>query len=222
MAATLVIGNKNYSSWSLRPWLFMKRNGVPFSEVGLPLYVPGSAEKLAKQSPSGLVPVLIDGDLRVWDSLAICEYVSERFLGGHGWPADPGARAVARSVSAEMHSGFNSVRANLPMNLRASFPWRHVSDEVDRGIARIVAIWEECRAQYGTGGPWLFGEFSIADAMYAPVAWRFHIYGVPLGEVASRYRDALLSMEEMRAWHADALQETEVLPQLEAREVWGG
>jgi len=217
---TLVIGNKNYSSWSLRPWLFMMKSGVPFEEIRVPLYQPGSAEKLREYSPSRLVPLLVDGDLKVWDSLAICEYVSEKFLGGKGWPADRQARAVARSVSAEMHAGFQAVRANLPMNLRAAFAWKPVNDEVDAGIRHIVEIWTRCRRQYGASGPWLFGEFSIADAMYAPVAWRFKSYGVPLEGAAARYLATLLGMAEMRAWQAGALGETEVLPQCEARDIW--
>ncbi|MDP2784621.1 MAG: glutathione S-transferase family protein [Sulfurimicrobium sp.] len=217
---TLVIGNKNYSSWSLRPWLFMKKSGVPFEEIRIPLYQPGSSEKLREYSPSGLVPLLLDGDLRVWDSLAICEYVSEKFLDGKGWPADRRVRAVARSVSAEMHAGFLAVRANLPMNLRAKFAWKSVNDEVDAGIRRIIEIWTRCREQHGGAGPWLFGEFTIADAMYAPVAWRFNSYGVPLEGEAARYLHTLLEMDEMRAWHAGALGETEVLPQCEARDIW--
>ncbi len=217
---TLVIGNKNYSSWSLRPWIFMKRSGVPFSEVRVPLYQPGSTEELRRHSPSGLVPVLLDGKVTVWDSLAICEYVSERFLDGRGWPEDIAARAAARSVSAEMHAGFQSVRAKLPMNLRALFPGKHISDEVDAGIQRIAAIWEQCRREHGAAGPWLFGAFSIADAMYAPIAWRFLSYGVALEGTAAEYMQTLLAMPEMQAWHADALKESEVLPQCEAREVW--
>lgn len=217
---TLVIGNKNYSSWSLRPWLFMKKSGVPFEEIRIPLYQPGSAGRLREHSPSGLVPLLLDGDLKVWDSLAICEYVSEKFLDGRGWPADREARALARSVSAEMHAGFQAVRANLPMNLRAAFAWKPVNDEVDAGIRRIAEIWAQCRAQFGGAGPWLFGGFSIADAMYAPVAWRFSSYGVPLEGEAARYLQTLLAMEEMADWRADALRESEVLPQCEARDIW--
>lgn len=217
---TLVIGNKNYSSWSLRPWLFMKRSGVAFDEIRVPLYQPGSVEEQRRYSPSGLVPVLLDRDVTVWDSLAICEYVSERFLDCRGWPADLAARAMARSVSAEMHAGFQSVRANLPMNLKAQFPWKHVSDEVDAGVRRIAAIWEQCRRERGAGGPWLFGAFSIADAMYAPVAWRFQSYGVALQGEAAQYLQTLLEMPEMQAWRAEALKENEVLPQCEARDVW--
>lgn len=216
---TLVIGNKNYSSWSFRPWLFLKHNRVSFSEIRIPLYQEGSSAELRKYSPSGLVPALIHGDLTVWDSLAICEYVSEVFLGGGGWPKDPRARAVARSVSAEMHAGFQNVRSNLPMNLKASFSWRHVNDEVEREIGRIIDIWETCRS-HAAGGPWLFGEFSIADAMFAPVALRFHVYGVPLGDVARQYVQSVLALKETQAWHADALKETEVLSQMEARSIW--
>ncbi|MBZ0092881.1 MAG: glutathione S-transferase family protein [Sulfuricellaceae bacterium] len=214
-ALTLVIGNKNYSSWSLRPWLFLKHNGVPFSEVPVALYQPHSA--LRQYSPSGLVPVLHHDDLWVWDSLAICEYVSERFLNGKGWPTNMAARAVARAVSAEMHSGFQNLRSNLPMNLKARYKWKPVSEATEKDIRRIVEIWEECRARYGNSGPWLFGTFSIADAMFAPVAWRFHIYGVPLGGIAQEYTQQLLELDGMLAWHADAVKESEALPQFEAQ-----
>ncbi|MFA7241643.1 MAG: glutathione S-transferase family protein [Sulfuricellaceae bacterium] len=217
---TLVIGNKNYSSWSLRPWLFMKHHGLAFDEILIPLYAEGSPAALRKYSPSGLVPLLIDGDLKVWDSLAICEYVSEKFLDGKGWPEDRRARAVARSVSAEMHAGFQKLRMSLPMNLRACFDWRDMGEDVGKDIARVVEIWEHCRTEYGADGPWLFGRFSIADAMYAPVAWRFHIYGVPLGEVAANYAKALVQLDEMQVWHAAAIEESAVLPQLEARALW--
>ena len=217
---TLVIGNKNYSSWSLRPWLFMKHHGLAFEEILIPLYAEGSAAAMKKYSPSGLVPVLIDGDLKVWDTLAICEYVSEKYLDGKGWPEDRRARAVARSVSAEMHAGFQKLRTNLPMNLKGRFDWRSVGDDVEKDIARVVEIWERCRADHGADGPWLFGGFSIADAMFAPVAWRFHSYGVALGEVAARYAKALLQLDEMQAWYAAAIEESEVLPQLEARALW--
>lgn len=223
---TLVIGNKNYSSWSLRPWLFMKHHGLAFDEILISLYAEGSPAAIKKYSPSGLVPVLLDGDLKVWDSLAICEYVSEKFLDGKGWPEDRQARAAARSVSAEMHSGFQKLRMSLPMNLKGRFAWRDMGEDVGKDIARVVEIWERCRAEHGaTGsdgadGPWLFGRFSIADAMYAPVAWRFHIYGVPLGEVAASYVRTLAQLDEMQAWYAAAIGESAVLPQLEARDLW--
>jgi glutathione S-transferase len=216
-ALTLVVGNKNYSSWSLRPWLFLKHSGMPFSEVRVALYQPHSA--LCQYSPSGLVPVLHHGDLRVWDSLAICEYVSEKFLDGKGWPADMAARAVARSVSAEMHSGFQNLRSNLPMNLKARYKLRiqPVSEATEKDIRRIVEIWEQCRTQYGSSEPWLFGAFSIADAMFAPVAWRFQIYSVPLSGIAQQYTQQLLELDDMQAWHADAVSESEALPQFEAQ-----
>ena len=217
---TLVIGNKNYSSWSLRPWLFMKYHGLAFDEILISLYAEGSPAAMKQYSPSGLVPVLIDGDLKVWDTLAICEYVSEQYLDGKGWPEDGRARAVARSVSAEMHAGFQKLRANLPMNLKGRFDWRDVGEDVEKDIGRVVEIWERCRADHGAAGPWLFGGFSIADAMFAPVAWRFHIYNVPLGEVATRYVRELLNLDAMQAWHAAAIKENEVLPQFEARALW--
>jgi len=215
MGLTLVIGNKNYSSWSLRPWLFLKHNRIPFSEVRIPLYQEGSTAEQQIYSPSGLVPVLLDGDLRVWDSLAICEYASEKFLNGRGLPADMAARAVARSISAEMHSGFQQLRANLPMNLKARYRWQPVSEAAEKDIQRVIGLWTQCRSKYGSDGPWLFGSFSIADAMFAPVAIRFRTYDVPLDGIARQYVDNLYGLEEMQAWHADALKESEVLPQLE-------
>ena len=217
MGLTLVIGNKNYSSWSLRPWLFLKHNRIPFSEVRIPLYQEGSAAEQQKYSPSGLVPVLLDDDLRVWDSLAICEYASEKFLDGKGWPADMAVRAVARSISAEMHAGFQQLRSNLPMNLKARYRWQPVSEAAEKDIERVTGLWTQCRSKYGSDGPWLFGSFSIADAMFAPVATRFRTYGVPLNDIARQYVDNLCGLEEMQAWHADALKESEVLPQLEKK-----
>lgn len=211
----LIIGNKNYSSWSLRPWLFLKYHNISFSEVWIPLYTPEGTEQLMKYSPSGLVPALVDGDLTVWDSLAICEYVSEMYLNGKGWPDDVKTRAVARSVAAEMHSGFQHLRGKLSMNLKARFEWNFVNEDVDRDIRRIEAVWEQCRARYGRGGPWLFGEFSIADAMYAPVATRFHTYQVPISDTCREYVNHVLQMPEMREWYAAGEKEQEVIAQSE-------
>ena len=206
---TLVIGNKNYSSWSLRPWLLLRQAGIPFEEVRIPLYAPGSTEALATWSPSGKVPALHDGDLRVWDSLAICEYLAERFPDKQLWPADAAARAVARSVSAEMHSGFAGLRENMVMNIRGRYPGKGRTPECLADIERIVAIWTDCRAQFGGGGDFLFGRFGIADAMFAPVVLRFQTYGVALEGTARDYAEAILALPALQAWMADALAETE-------------
>jgi glutathione S-transferase len=206
---TLVIGNKNYSSWSLRPWLVLRQIGVPFGEVRIPLYRPDTLGELRAWSPSGLVPLLQDGGLKVWDSLAICEYLNERFPEHGLWPEDLAARAVARSVSAEMHSGFGALRQAMSMNIRGHYPDQGRTPECLKDIERILAIWTDCRSRFGTGGDFLFGRFGIADAMYAPVVLRFRTYGVPLEGAARDYADAILALPALRAWIADALAESE-------------
>lgn len=221
---TLVIGNKNYSSWSLRPWIYLKQQGIAFEELRIPLYQGDFEAQLARYTPAGKVPVLVDGGTTVWDSLAILEYLAERYPDRRGWPADAAARAMARSVSAEMHSGFVALRSNLPMNVRKVLPWRQAGSadawppEVAEDIARIESSWEACRRRHSPGGgsgPFLFGAFSIADAMYAPVVWRFAGYSVPLGAAGRAYVDAMLALPAMREWHAAACAETEVLPHVE-------
>lgn len=207
----LIIGNKNYSSWSLRPWLLMKYYRVPFQEIRIPLYCVGSNEKILRYSPSGLVPALVDGDVTVWDTLAICEYVSETYLDGKGWPSDRKIRAHARAISAEMHAGFAHVRKHLSMNVRARFQWQHINSDVEREIARILQIWDACRAKYTSAGPWLFGEFSIADAMYAPMCLRFHGYNVPVNATATAYIAQMLAVDPMREWCEAARQEKAVI-----------
>ena len=214
-ARILVIGNRNYSSWSLRPWLFMKQNAIAFEEVRVPLYQAGSKERLLKYSPSGKVPVLIEGETCVWDSLAILEYLAEAHPLALGWPADPVARATARSVCAEMHSGFPALRQSLSMNVRKVFAPRTWPAEVGEEIGRIQSLWQSCRARHGTGGPFLFGRFSAADAMYAPVVWRFTGYSVPLAPAARAYCDAMLALPPMQEWRAAARAEAETLPQFE-------
>ena len=212
---TLAIGNKNYSSWSLRPWLLLRQAKIPFDEVLIPLYGPDSAAALAKWSPSGKVPALHDGDIRVWDSLAICEYLHERFPDRQLWPADAAARAVARSVSAEMHSGFGALREHMSMNIRARRPGKGRTPECLADIERIVSIWTDCRARFGEGGEFLFGRFSIADAMYAPVVLRFQTYGVALTGAAGDYAEAVLALPALQAWVADAVAETERIEKFE-------
>nr|WP_166653834.1 glutathione S-transferase family protein [Tahibacter aquaticus] len=203
MPPTLVIGNKNYSSWSLRPWLLLRHHGVAFDEVRLPLDTPEFYATIGNYSPTGRVPVLREGELVVWDSLAILEYSNERWLDGKGWPADLAARALARAVSAEMHSGFAELRKQCPMDCvkRSTAP---VSAEVMRDIARIGVLWRDCRARQGTGGPFLFGAFSIADCMFAPVALRIVSYGIEVGPVERDYIDALLALPALQAWLGDA------------------
>lgn len=211
----LVIGNKNYSSWSLRPWLLLKQLGVDFTEVRLPLDTPQFASEIGRWSPSGRVPVLHHGELVVWDSLAISEYVNETLAAGRVWPKALEARAVARSVAAEMHSGFAALRNELPMNIRAH---RRVEPSVDcrTDIARLQAMIRECRLLYGAGGPWLFGEFSGADAMLAPVASRFATYDVPGDDIVRAWLSTVLDCEAMRAWVSDAQTETEIVAADEA------
>jgi glutathione S-transferase len=215
-ALTLVIGNYNYSSWSLRPWLFLKQHGIEFETLCIPLYTPQSREQLGKYSPSGKVPVLLHEGTKVWDSLAICEYASETFLEGRGWPAEPAARAMARSISAEMHSGFADLRNNFSVNCRRR-PMKvsGYSSAVKRDIDRICTIWRECRSLYAAKGPWLFGEFSIADAMYAPVCLRFRTYGFPIGDVEQAYVRTVLELPAMRHWMEQGVQEEETLEQFE-------
>ncbi len=215
---TLIIGNKNYSSWSMRPWLLMRQAGIPFDEVRIPLRMPESPVALAKWSPSGKVPALHDGDIVVWDSLAICEYLNERFPDKQLWPRDPAARAVARSVSAEMHSGFSALREHMSMNIRARRPGKGRTPECLADIERIVSIWTDCRARFGEGGEFLFGRFSIADAMYAPVVLRFQTYGVVLAGAAQDYAEAVLALPALQAWVADAVAETERIEKFERGE----
>jgi glutathione S-transferase len=211
---TLVIGNKNYSSWSLRPWLALKASGIAFEEIRIPLYEPETHEQILTYSPSGKVPVLLDGDVRIWDSLAICEYVAERFPEKHLWPSDVRARAYARSISAEMHSGFVNLRTHMSMNCRRHFPGRGRTPAVEQDIARITAIWEECRARWA--GPFLFGAFSIADAMYAPVVLRFRTYAVELPPLSSRFSQEIIALPAIQEWLIAAEAETETIPEFDS------
>ena len=214
MALTLVIGNKNYSSWSLRPWLAMKQFGLDFNEERIPLYTPESSAKLQQYSPSGKVPVLLHNTLTVWDSLAICEYLAEQFPTLHWWPKDKTARAVARSISAQMHSSFQNLRQNMPMNCRARLPGKGMTPEVQKDIARITAIWRDCRQNFGDGSM-LFGEFTIADAMFAPVVLRFITYDVKLDQDSRVYAEAILALLGMQEWIEAAKIEPETIPDFE-------
>ena len=211
----LVIANRNYSSWSLRPWLLMSEFGLKFDLIEESLAGDDLSERLGRHSPSCRVPVLIDGDVTVWDSLAICEYVSEQYLDGKGWPESPASRAQARAISAEMHSGFMALRSEMPMNIRAK---RIITPSVAAvaDVRRIDQIWSDCRRQYAGRGDWLFGSFSIADCMYVPVALRFRTYGMALSESGQRYMDTILENAGVKAWIGAAMQETEIIPQDEA------
>lgn len=206
----LVIGNRNYSSWSLRPWLALRASGLPFEVVRIPLYREGSAAELQRVSPTGLVPVLREGDLVTWESLAICERVAELAPDAGLWPADPAVRAVARSVATEMHGGFARVREAMPMNFRGRARRTPPLDDATRAqIARIDRVWSNCRARHGAAGPWLFGPFTIADAMYAPVVSRFRTYGIDLSPPAREYADAAFDSPAMREWGEEAAREVE-------------
>jgi glutathione S-transferase len=216
MALTLVIGNKNYSSWSMRPWLALKACGIGFDEVSIPLYT-GEADKqrILKFSRSGKVPVLVDGDVTVWDSLAIIEYAAERFPDAHLWPADRASRAHARSVSAEMHSGFAALRNECGMNLHRAIGPKSLSADARADIARIQESWAECRQRYGKLGPYLFGAFGAADAMYAPVVHRFRTYAIEVSPDVQRYMDTMLALPAMQEWTRAALAETLVIEKFE-------
>jgi len=211
----LIIANKAYSSWSMRPWLAMKVKKLPFKETVVPLAQDDTAARIKQFSSAGKVPVLQHGGITVWDSLAILDYLADQFFDRHWWPADPHARAVARSISAEMHSGFTNLRQNLTMNVRKTYPASPRAPEVDAEIARIKAIWCDCRARFGADGPFLFGEFSNADAMYAPVATRFKTYGVDLDPVCAAYSETMLNLPEMREWYAAAAGEPWVIAKYE-------
>jgi glutathione S-transferase len=197
---TLVVGSKHLSSWSLRPYLALAHTGQPFREVVIALDQADTGENIRKHSPSGKVPVLLHGEVAVWDSLAICEYLAETFPAARLWPEAPAARAWARSITAEMHSGFSALRANMSMNLRERRPGAGRAPGVAEDIARITALWKEGRARFGAGGPFLLGAFSIADAFYAPVVTRFVTYGVDLDAECAAYRDTVLALPAMKAW----------------------
>ncbi len=204
----LVIGTRSWSSWSLRPWLALKQAGLPFEEVLIELRQPDSRARILAHSPSGRVPVLKNGALAVWDSLAICEYVAELACAVPLWPENKGARAVARSVSAEMHAGFPALRQHLSMDVTQRLPCPALPAEAEADIERVKALWNDCRHRYGAGGPFLFGRWSVADAMYAPVVTRFHTYGIALDPVSAAYVEAVLALPALQEWIARAKQET--------------
>jgi glutathione S-transferase len=208
---TLVIANKCYSSWSLRPWLLMKQLGVAFDEIIIPLDLPDTKEKVLKHSPAGKVPILIDGDVTVWESTAIMEHVGETF-GAPVWPENREARAMARSVAAEMHAGFSALRSACPMNLGKKYASRVRGEAVARDVARFSEIVREARERFGAGGPFLFGAFSAADAMYTPLATRLDTYSIALDATTRAYVDAILSLPAFQEWRSAALKEEWVVP----------
>jgi glutathione S-transferase len=216
MALSLVIGNKNYSSWSMRPWMALKGANIPFNEVPIPLYT-GEADKkrILSFTRSGKVPALIDGEITVWDSLAIIEYAAERFPDAHLWPADVASRAHARSISAEMHSSFMALRNECGMNVHRPVGAKPLSDAAKADIVRIQQIWTECRAQHSGEGPFLFGAFGGADAMFAPVVHRFRTYAVETTPPVRAYMDAMQANAAFREWTDAALAETLVIERFE-------
>ena len=218
----LYIGNKNYSSWSLRPWLLMKHFGIPFTEHMVSVAGREYNAALKPIAGNARVPCLHDEGFQVWESIAIAEYLAERHP--QMWPADRKARARARSISAEMHAGFGALRTAMPMNLKMKLKGKAATPAVQRDIDRIVEIWCEARTQFASGnGPWLFGDFSVADAMFAPIAWRLHIYNVALPPVAAAWRDTVLAHPAVREWYAAALLETEAHAHYDAlAEEYGG
>jgi glutathione S-transferase len=217
MVLKLVIGNKNYSSWSMRPWLALRANGIAFEEIFIPLYT-GEADKkrILSFTHSGKVPALIEGDVTVWDSLAIIEYVAERFPETRLWPEDRASRAHARSISSEMHSGFMALRNECGMNLHRPVRAIALSDDARANVARIEQIWIECHARYGELGPFLFGTFGAADAMFAPVVHRFRTYAIPMAPQARAYMDTMMALPAFQEWTDSGLAETLVIERLEA------
>jgi glutathione S-transferase len=211
MALSLIIGNKNYSSWSMRPWIAMKVAGIAFAETVISLDAPDFKARVGAVSGTGKVPVLIDGDVQVWESLAILEYLAEKFPDAGLWPQDTAARAHARAIANEMHGGFLPLRRLMPMNMWRPVIKRDLTPEAAANVARIEAMWADCRARFGTGGPFLFGRFGAADAMYAPVIARLHTYGVTAGAGTQAYMKAVMTLPAWAEWRAAALKEPWVL-----------
>lgn len=203
---TLVIANKCYSSWSLRPWLLMRQLGIAFDEIVIPLDLADTKAKVLEHSPAGKVPILIDGDVTVWETIAIMEYVGEAY-GAPVWPEDRAARAMARSIAAEMHAGFPALRSACPMNLGKRFAPKDRGEAVARDVARFSEIVHQARGRFAAGGPFLFGRFTAADAMYAPLATRLDTYSIALDGTTRAYVDAILSLPAFQEWRSAALKE---------------
>ena len=211
MSLHLVIGNKNYSSWSFRPWLAMKVAGIRFDETVGSLDAADFKTRVTALGGAGRVPVLSDGDVRVWESLAILEYLAEKFPAARLWPERPAARAHARAIASEMHAGFVSLRRHLPMNVARPVKFRALGAGAAKDVARVDAIWGECRSKYGSGGPFLFGSFGAADAMFAPVVWRLHTYAVEVSSTALTYMRTMMVLPSWTEWRDAARRETWVL-----------
>jgi glutathione S-transferase len=209
----LVIGNKNYSSWSLRPYMALAMAGIDFEEKLVKFGEPAFGKAVKKISKAGLVPILVHGKNTVWDSLAIMEYAAETWPDRNLWPKNKAARAMARSVSAEMHSGFRNLRNACPMNLRRPIKPVPMNDGIRADVARIEALWKECRGAHGRGGPFLFGKFSIADAMFTPVVTRFETYDIKVSSDTQHYMNAVMATVAFHDWKADALKEKWVYPE---------
>ena len=215
MALKLIIGNKNYSSWSMRPWIGLKAAGIPFDEEVISLYDEGSKAKILAHSPAGKVPILIDGEVRVWESLAILEYAAEKFPNAGLWPSDPAARAHARAISTEMHAGFAALRNECGMNMWRPPAKRALSADAQANIARVQQIWTGARDRYGAGGPFLFGTLTAADAMYAPVISRFETYAIDVTPAVKAYMQAMIALPAWQEWRSAALREPWVIPTFE-------
>jgi len=212
MSLKLILGNKNYSSWSLRPWIAMRNAGIDFEEEVIPLYEPGSADRILAYSPTGKVPVLLDGEMVIWESLAILDHLAEKFPKAALWPADPKARAHARAISSEMHAGFMNLRRHCPMNMRRERRERELTAEVAADIRRIEQIWTDCRARFGGEGPFLFGAFGAADAMYAPIVSRFASYDIGVGAAAEAYMTAVMALPAWIEWRDAGIAESWAMP----------
>jgi len=219
MTLRLIIGNKNYSSWSLRPWIAMKAADIAFDETVISLYVEGSEAAIRAHSPAGKVPILIDGqgdrEVRVWESLAILEYLAEKFPAAQLWPSDPAARALARAISTEMHAGFVPLRQQCGMNMWRPPAKRDLSEDAKANIARIETIWTEARMRFGAGGPFLFGRFCAADAMFAPIVSRFETYAIDVSAPVAAYMQAVIALPAWQEWRRAALRETWVIRKFE-------
>ena len=211
----LVIGNKNYSSWSMRPWIAMKQIGLAFEEVVIPMNQPETRARMLEHSPTGLVPTLIDGDVTIFETIAILEYLNDKHPDAGLWPHDIGVRAHARAISAEMHAGFAALRRDCPMNIRRPVRRHEPSPEALAQARRVDALWTDARQRYGAGGPFLFGAFTAADAMYAPVVNRFHTYDVPRSPTAQAYMDAMMALPAWKEWEAASRAEPWVIDKSE-------
>jgi len=215
MTLKLIIGNKNYSSWSFRPWIGLRAASIAFDEEVIPLYDDGSKEQILARSPGGKVPILIDGDVKVWESLAILEYAAEKFPAAQLWPTDAAAREHDSAVATEMHAGFVALRGECGMNMWRPVAKKELSADAKANIARVAEIWTDARRRFGAGGPFLFGRFCAADAMFAPVVSRFETYAIDVSAPVRAYMQAMIALPAWQEWRRAALNETWVIPKFE-------